>query len=79
MPSLAMQVCFVPVDGRYDTGRFRICNENRYNAYFYCTKVVSKVMKLQTNYAPEYYADIIQVNSKSGLRGSKVEFCLCRR
>jgi NAD(P)-dependent dehydrogenase (short-subunit alcohol dehydrogenase family)/ribulose-5-phosphate 4-epimerase/fuculose-1-phosphate aldolase len=45
-----------------------------YNAYFYCTKVVSKIMKLQTSYAPEYYADIIQVNSKSGLRGSKANF-----
>ena len=46
-----------------------------YNAYFYCAKVVSKVMKLQTKYASEdYYADIIQINSKSGLRGSKANF-----
>lgn len=49
---------------------FEFVTKINYNAYFYCTKVVSKVMKLQTNYAPEYYADIIQVNSKSGLRGS---------
>ncbi len=46
-----------------------------YNAYFYCTKVVSKVMKLQTAYASaDYFADIIQINSKSGLRGSKANF-----
>jgi len=53
---------------------FEFVTKINYNAYFYCTKVVSKVMKLQTNYAPEYYADIIQVNSKSGLRGSKANF-----
>lgn len=45
-----------------------------YNAYFYCTKVVSRVQKLQTKYSTDYYADIIQVNSKSGLRGSKANF-----
>jgi rhamnose utilization protein RhaD (predicted bifunctional aldolase and dehydrogenase)/NAD(P)-dependent dehydrogenase (short-subunit alcohol dehydrogenase family) len=53
---------------------FEFVTKINYNAYFYCTKVVSKVMKLQTNYAPTYYADIIQVNSKSGLRGSKANF-----
>ena len=46
-----------------------------YNAYFYATKVVSRVMKLQTKHAPEdYFADIIQINSKSGLQGSKANF-----
>ncbi|MDR0422954.1 MAG: SDR family NAD(P)-dependent oxidoreductase [Proteiniphilum sp.] len=46
-----------------------------YNAYFYCTKAVGKIMKLQTKYAPgKYYADIIQINSKSGLQGSKANF-----
>ena len=45
-----------------------------YNAYFYCAKVVSRVMKLQTSYSTGYYADIIQINSKSGLRGSKANF-----
>ncbi len=53
---------------------FEFVTKINYNAYFYCTKVVSKVMKLQTQYAPEYYADIIQINSKSGLRGSKANF-----
>ncbi|MEA4937682.1 MAG: SDR family NAD(P)-dependent oxidoreductase [Paludibacter sp.] len=54
---------------------FDFVTKINYNAYFYCTKVVSKIMKLQTKYAsPEYYADIIQINSKSGLRGSKANF-----
>jgi len=54
---------------------FDFVTKINYNAYFYCTKVVSRVMKLQTAYATEdYYADIIQINSKSGLRGSKANF-----
>lgn len=54
---------------------FEFVTKINYNAYFYCTKVVSKVMKLQTKYATaDYYADIIQINSKSGLRGSKANF-----
>lgn len=53
---------------------FEFVTKINYNAFFYCTKVVSRVMKLQTQYAPWYYADIIQINSKSGLRGSKANF-----
>jgi rhamnose utilization protein RhaD (predicted bifunctional aldolase and dehydrogenase)/NAD(P)-dependent dehydrogenase (short-subunit alcohol dehydrogenase family) len=53
---------------------FDFVTKINYNAYFYCTKVVSRVMKLQTRYSTEYYADIIQINSKSGLRGSKANF-----
>lgn len=54
---------------------FDFVTKINYNAYFYCTKVVSKVMKLQTKYASDdYFADIIQINSKSGLRGSKANF-----
>ncbi|MDD4535941.1 MAG: SDR family NAD(P)-dependent oxidoreductase [Petrimonas sp.] len=54
---------------------FDFVTKINYNAYFYCTKVVSQVMKLQTKYASsDYFADIIQINSKSGLRGSKANF-----
>ena len=56
------------------TENFDFVTKINYNAYFYCCKVVSRVMKLQTKYAPEYYADIIQINSKSGLRGSRANF-----
>ena len=45
-----------------------------YKAYFFCAKVASHIMKIQTRMDPEYYADIVQVNSKSGLRGSKANF-----
>jgi len=53
---------------------FDFVTKINYNAYFYCTKVVSHIMKLQTRYSTDYYADIIQINSKSGLRGSKANF-----
>jgi len=53
---------------------FDFVTKINYNAYFYCTKVVSRVLKLQTKYSSGYYADIIQINSKSGLRGSKANF-----
>lgn len=54
---------------------FEFVTKINYNAYFYCTKVVSRIQKLQTKYASaDYYADIIQINSKSGLRGSKANF-----
>ena len=45
-----------------------------YSAYFYCAKVAQHIMKLQTAADPDYFADIIQVNSKSGLVGSKANF-----
>ncbi len=45
-----------------------------YNAYFYCVKACTPVMKLQNKYCAENYGDIVQVNSKSGLRGSKANF-----
>jgi len=53
---------------------FDFVTKINYNAYFYCSKVVSRIMKLQTRYSTGYYADIIQINSKSGLRGSKANF-----
>ncbi len=54
--------------------QFDFVTKINYNAYFYCTKAVAPVMKLQNKYAPENYGDIIQINSKSGLRGSKANF-----
>ncbi|QRX63262.1 SDR family NAD(P)-dependent oxidoreductase [Dysgonomonadaceae bacterium zrk40] len=57
------------------TENFEFVTKINYSAFFYVTKVVSRVMKLQTAFAPEsYYADIIQINSKSGLEGSKANF-----
>lgn len=45
-----------------------------YNAYFLCAKYCSKIMKIQHEYAPDYFMDIIQINSKSGLSGSNKNF-----
>ncbi len=45
-----------------------------YNGYFLCTQAASRVMKLQNRYNGENWGDIIQINSKSGLRGSKANF-----
>jgi len=56
------------------TEQFEFVTRINYMAYFYCSKVVSKVMKLQTRYDEDYFADIVQVNSKSGLRGSKANY-----
>ena len=53
---------------------FEFVTKINYNAYFYCTQAASRVMKLQNEHAPEYYCDIVQINSKSGLRGSKANF-----
>jgi len=45
-----------------------------YKGYFICAKAASHVMQVQTALDPEYFADIIQINSKSGLEGSKKNF-----
>jgi len=45
-----------------------------YNGYYHCAKYSSEIMKLQNQEKPDYYTDIIQINSKSGLRGSNRNF-----
>ncbi|HJX71677.1 MAG TPA: SDR family NAD(P)-dependent oxidoreductase [Bacteroidales bacterium] len=45
-----------------------------YNGYFICTKYASEVLKIQSRYKDEYHTDIIQINSKSGLKGSNKNF-----
>jgi NAD(P)-dependent dehydrogenase (short-subunit alcohol dehydrogenase family)/rhamnose utilization protein RhaD (predicted bifunctional aldolase and dehydrogenase) len=53
---------------------FSKSTEVNYNGYFHCAKYASEVMKLQNREKPEYFSDIIQINSKSGLRGSNRNF-----
>lgn len=53
---------------------FSRTTEINYNGYFHCAKYASEVMKLQNQENPEYFSDIIQINSKSGLRGSNRNF-----
>ena len=57
-----------------EPGVFSETTSINYNGYFYCTKYASEVMRLQNQEKPDYFTDIIQVNSKSGLRGSKKNF-----
>lgn len=53
---------------------FSKTTEINYNGYYYCAKYASEVMKLQNQERPDYFSDIIQINSKSGLRGSNRNF-----
>ena len=53
---------------------FEFVTKINYEAYFFCAKAAFHIMKIETRYDPDYFADIIQVNSKSGLRGSKANF-----
>lgn len=53
---------------------FDLMTRVNYNAYFLCTKYVSAVMKLQHRFNPGHFMDIIQINSKSGLKGSNKNF-----
>ena len=53
---------------------FELVAAVNYTAYFLCTKYASAVMKLQRAAAPEYMADIVEINSKSGLSGSNKNF-----
>ena len=57
-----------------DPDVFSKTTEINYNGYFHCAKYASEVMKLQNHKNPDYFTDIIQINSKSGLRGSNRNF-----
>ena len=54
--------------------QFDFVTKVNYMGYFYCAKYASDIMKAQHEAAPEKWFDIIQVNSKSGLSGSKNNF-----
>ena len=45
-----------------------------YKGYFLCAKYASAIMKIQAKYRKDYFTDIIQINSKSGLKGSNKNF-----
>ena len=53
---------------------FSKTTEVNYNGYFHCAKYASEVMKIQNHENNDYFTDIIQINSKSGLRGSNRNF-----
>lgn len=45
-----------------------------YTGYFNCVKAASQIFIVQHKQKPEKYSDIIQINSKSGLKGSNKNF-----
>ena len=53
---------------------FELVTSVNYTAYFLCAKYASHVMKIQREVSPDYMADIIEINSKSGLSGSNKNF-----
>jgi len=57
-----------------DQKTFELMTKVNYSGYFLCAKYAQKVMKIQHRYKPEHYMDIIQINSKSGLKGSNKNF-----
>jgi NAD(P)-dependent dehydrogenase (short-subunit alcohol dehydrogenase family)/rhamnose utilization protein RhaD (predicted bifunctional aldolase and dehydrogenase) len=51
--------------------QFEKVTKVNYTGYFLCVKYASIPMKIHHKYMPEYTADIVEINSKSGLEGSK--------
>ena len=54
--------------------QFDFVTKVNYTGYYYCVKYASEIMKAQREGAPDNWYDIIQINSKSGLVGSKNNF-----
>ena len=57
-----------------DLESFELSTKVNYTAFFLCTKYASEPMKIQFRFSKDYFSDIIQINSKSGLEGSKKNF-----
>jgi len=57
-----------------DQQTFELMTKVNYTGYFLCAKYAKSVMKLQYSIRPDHYMDIIQINSKSGLKGSNKNF-----
>ncbi len=57
-----------------DPDTFRLMTKVNYEGFYLCAREASSVMKLQNKVKPGYFTDIIQVNSKSGLKGSNKNF-----
>ena len=53
---------------------FELVTSVNYTAYFLCVKYAAAILKRQHAVCPAYMSDIIEINSKSGLDGSKKNF-----
>jgi sorbitol-6-phosphate 2-dehydrogenase len=54
--------------------KFNLVTSINYAGFFLCAKYASEIMKTQREHHPAYTADIIEINSKSGLEGSRKNF-----
>lgn len=54
--------------------QFQMVTAVNYTGYYLCSKYASAVMKLQRVIDDTYMGDIIEINSKSGLEGSKANY-----
>lgn len=57
-----------------DQETFELMTKVNYTGYFLCAKYAKPVMKMQHSIHPDHFMDIIQINSKSGLKGSNKNF-----
>ncbi len=57
-----------------DQPTFELMTRINYTGYFLCAKYAQPVMKMQNKFKPGCFSDIIQINSKSGLKGSNKNF-----
>ncbi|RPI44225.1 MAG: SDR family NAD(P)-dependent oxidoreductase, partial [Bacteroidetes bacterium] len=57
-----------------DPGHFDYVTRVNYTGYYNCVSAAVPVMKVQNHYAEWNFGDIIQINSKSGIEGSKRNF-----
>lgn len=53
---------------------FDLVTNVNYKGFYLCTKSFMNPMKIQHDFNPEMFMDIIQINSKSGLEGSNKNF-----
>jgi len=53
---------------------FELVTNVNYKGYFLCVQAAAPVLAVQHLARPEYFSDIIQINSKSGLAGSNRNF-----
>ena len=57
-----------------DQKSFEFVTDVNYKGYFLCAKYASEIMKAQYEADNSVWCDIVQINSKSGLQGSKANF-----
>lgn len=57
-----------------DAKTFAFMTNVNYSGYFNCAKYASEIMKTQYEFNANHFSDIIQINSKSGLKGSNKNF-----